>query len=144
MDPLQGLPDDLPVRRREASQGIGVGVAPRGHHLAASHELRPDAVREHHRHLPGHLPGRPAVHVPAADGHLPADLLQVAGDGLEDGALARAVGADESQNLALFDADINVVDQDLPVVAHGQAPGLKVGHGGPPTVPGAAGGASCR
>ena len=128
VDPLQGLTDDALVGLGQFAQGVGVGIAAHRHHFAAGHQFRTDPVGKHHRHLPGHLPGRPGVYLPPADVHHAAQLGQMAGDGLEDGGLPRPVGADQREDRPLFDLDADVVYEHLPVIAHGQIFRFEISH----------------
>src|SRR5215213_11136084 len=62
-------------------------------------------------------PGPRAGHVAAADHHAPGRGFQVAGDEVDQCALARAVGPDDTEDLRLAEAEGDVVDGREPAEA---------------------------
>ena len=128
MDPLHSLGHNLLVPGRQLAHGIGIGVAAHSHHLLAGHQLRVDPVRQHHCHLPGQFPGRPGVDLLTVNIYLTADLVKMAGNGLENSGLAGAIGTDQRENLPFFNFNIDVMDEGMAVIAHCQILGMKVDH----------------
>ena len=62
VDPIQRGLNHFLVPFPQQSQGTGVGVAARGHHIPAGHELRMDALGHNNGHFLGDLPAGKPVH----------------------------------------------------------------------------------
>src|SRR3984893_11855590 len=60
---------------------------------------------------PGALVGRHAVDAPPVEHDAAAVVVQCAGEAIDEGALARAVGPDEPQPLAGLDSDVDVFER---------------------------------
>ena len=118
----------LPVLLGELANGIGVGIAAHGHQLLAGHQLRMNAVCQHHRQMGCHFLGRPAVHIPVLDVHTSADCPKVPGNGFENGGFARAIGSHQGQYLSFFNADINIVNQNIPMIPYGKLLCFQIAH----------------
>ena len=133
VNPLQGLLHRSLVPGGQAAKEVGIGIPPHGHHLGTGGQLRANPVCQHHRHLLGQLLGLPLPQILLPEEHPAGNGLKMPGDGFENGGFSPAVGADEGENFALFQPDIDVVNQDAAVIAHCQLLGFEIGfHVTPP------------
>ena len=115
----EALAHDAPVLLREPPEKARVRVAPRLHDLLAGHALRLQPLGENDGEAGGKALVRERRGVFAVDVDFPAQLFELAGDALQYGRFARAVGADEGDDFAGGDADIDSADEHLFVVADG-------------------------
>ena len=128
-DVLLILPVGLGVEEHLADGGMGPHMVGGGDVLehrevteqGVELEGAPDA------HL-GHLVGLGLGDVLAAVDDVPAGGGVDAGDEVEEGGLARAVGAQEAFDLPFLDVEIQVVHDSQPAKALGQAGGLQQPH----------------
>ena len=99
------------VVERTGDLAGGAGEAAHFQIFAHGHLLEHAPALGAERHAQrNHLAGRHADDVLAVKGHLAGARLEQAGDGVERGGLARAVGADEGDDLALVDLEGDALD----------------------------------
>ena len=126
MDQRQTLRHLLPVLPAQDAQPSGVGVAPRGRHILAGHQLRVDVAGHQHAHPPGHIPLGEPRHIPSVQIYRAAHRFQLPDDAFQYGGLPGPVGADERHDLSPGQLQPDLPDQRPAVVSHGQVPGMQV------------------
>ena len=104
-----------PLHQRDGVGGALVEGGEEGERLADGELVGQAALLELHAE---HLAQRVAVasRVEAEDGHLAAVGAAQAGHALDGGGLARAVRAEDAEDLALLDGERHVVDRDVRAV----------------------------
>ena len=105
-----------------------IRVSSHGGYIPAGHELGLDPSGQHHRHFPCQFfRGEPlqAFHSGILSRvclkeHVSPHRDKLPGNALQDRGFSRAVGSDQRHDLPAFHADLNVLYQRFPPVAHRQ------------------------
>ena len=127
VDGLHRFVHDALVFAAEHAEPSGVRVPAGGHNVAAGRELDLDALGEDHGELFGELAVGDRLHIPSLEKDLPPDRFQVTRDGLEQRGFARAVRADERDDLALLYFDGDIADDRHLMVADREIVDHKIG-----------------
>ena len=127
VDGLHRFVHDALVLAAEHAEPSGVRVPAGCHNVAAGRELDLDALGEDHGELFGELAIGDRLHIPSLEKDLPPDRFQVTRDGLEQRGFARAVRADERDDLALLYFDGDIADDRYLMVADREIVDHKIG-----------------